>query len=625
MFGAAPTLIAFTKGLLILKLVHVSWADSAAAHVLYKRDAPLVTIDIPLTVNSHQRYVVGVSMSSSPDPQKSKFAMAANTGYSAVAGTACNGCDGVPTYNASASPSVQAWPGSENITVGAASIVGPLIKENCSLHEVNGSAWQYPNQTRTLANGAVGDFLDTIYGQWLLQKPTHSNFTFGMALQPPTFTSDDDAGNGGVLHWTLPDSSAYVGDVTWNIANVSSASADAPASSGGSEPVANSDLELPESDWAIEMDGWAISTSGTTVSNSNTSQAIIEPFLPDIYFPQSQAALFYSAIPSAAQISSLIDGAQAWSIPCNAKLSVAFTFSGQSFPVDETQLIGKQSNGTCIGIVKAWPDPTTLRRRSRAKRSQVTSTPSHPNDGEKRKAYQDHDITFDDDVAQYVTHPLTRYAQDGITQIPSPPNSAGSETSSHPFLPEVRYLQGPALDTPNMPNTPTDFLSMSASPSYEGNSGEGGSVINRISYNSSALGANVTASRAAASSKAINQVLPASFGVRGHSNTLINGSSHDLPSSQGDAFSFHSNNTSLPSTMSSGATATPFILSPSPCALARVRDTKTATAPLSKLRQSTETPAPPYTEPQTAVASSELISSTLVEYSPSTVPSRQMG
>lgn len=144
----------------------------------------------------------------------------------------------------------------------------------------------------TNANGASGDFFDTVYGQWLIHNPSRDNFTFGMALQPPTFTSDDDQGNGGVLHWTVPDPTAFEGGISWNTANVSTGSQDV------SDTSANTGLELPESDWSIEMDGWAASISGTAVANSSKTMAIVEPFFSDMFFPSSQAILFCMFISS---------------------------------------------------------------------------------------------------------------------------------------------------------------------------------------------------------------------------------------------------------------------------------------------------------------------------------------
>lgn len=47
--------------LFTLALVHNAFS-SDGVHFLLGRDAPLVTVNIPLTVNKDQRYVVGVNM-----------------------------------------------------------------------------------------------------------------------------------------------------------------------------------------------------------------------------------------------------------------------------------------------------------------------------------------------------------------------------------------------------------------------------------------------------------------------------------------------------------------------------------------------------------------------------------
>ncbi len=47
--------------LLVLVLTHQA-LSYGSLHFLEKRDAPLVTVNIPLTVNKDRRYVVGVNM-----------------------------------------------------------------------------------------------------------------------------------------------------------------------------------------------------------------------------------------------------------------------------------------------------------------------------------------------------------------------------------------------------------------------------------------------------------------------------------------------------------------------------------------------------------------------------------
>ena len=53
-----------------LALVLLVFLLQATSHALQKRDAPLVTVNIPLTVNKDQRYVAGVNMVCSPNMQR---------------------------------------------------------------------------------------------------------------------------------------------------------------------------------------------------------------------------------------------------------------------------------------------------------------------------------------------------------------------------------------------------------------------------------------------------------------------------------------------------------------------------------------------------------------------------
>ena len=171
----------------------------------------------------------------------------------------------------------------------------------CSVIVANSSSSIFSDVTSGLlglgtnANGQSGDFFDTIFGGWLVRNPSRNNFSFGMDLKPPTFTSDDDAGNGGVLHWVVPDSSAHQTNVAWSTASVSSSPANAGSEGdnvSSTSPNSASDFALPESDWLVEMDGWSASISGgTAVSDATSAQALVEPFFTEILFPSSQANL----------------------------------------------------------------------------------------------------------------------------------------------------------------------------------------------------------------------------------------------------------------------------------------------------------------------------------------------
>ncbi|KAL5534716.1 hypothetical protein ACEPAG_1180 [Sanghuangporus baumii] len=566
--------------------------QGAAANVLFKRDSPLATVNIPLTVNRDKRYVVGVNMSTSPAQQSFNFAVSANTGYSAVAGVSCDGCDGVPTYNASASGTERAFPGSANITIGSAPISGPFIKENCSLHTSNGSAWLYPNQTiivanssssifsnvtsgllglGTNANGQSGDFYDTIFGGWLVRNPSQDNFSFGMDLKPPKFTSDNDAGNGGVLHWVVPDSSAHQANVAWSTASVSSTPVNAASDSDNvSTTTANSasDFVLPESDWLIEMDGWTASLSGAAVSNATSTQALIEPFFPDILFPVSQANLFYAAVPSAVQINSLVSGALAWSIPCDSDLSVAFTFAEQAFPLGQAQLVEQQDDGTCIGTIKAWSDssvtafllgsnfisefyliyvigrpgsgvPNSIGMAPRATKGTGTNVGAIVGGtvggvvgvailvagayflGQRRhsRSTQVTNVTSlrPEEREKFMASRQEEGSDEGGVQYAidslarhgphkHSPTTPLTGNSTQPLLPEAQDPQTPAFNMPSAPHSPSDFLAISSGTSSRMSLGtDARSVGSRISYNPQALGANMmTASRGASPYSTVN-------------------------------------------------------------------------------------------------------------------------
>ena len=177
----------------------------------------------------------------------------------------------------------------------------------CSVIVANSSSSLFSEVTSGLfglgtnANGASGNFSDTVFGGFLARNPDQNNFTFGMDLKPAIFTSDNDTGNGGVLHWLVPDSKAYdASQVTWTTASVSSSQADVGTSNdtsgttANSNPTSNAQFILPETDWSIEIDGWEVevSGSGNGAANDNTSQAIVEPFFPNIFFPDAAATLF---------------------------------------------------------------------------------------------------------------------------------------------------------------------------------------------------------------------------------------------------------------------------------------------------------------------------------------------
>ncbi|KAJ7579823.1 aspartic peptidase domain-containing protein [Mycena floridula] len=330
--------------------------------LIHKRDAPLQTLVVPVTVDENQVYSVQVNMSSAT-PQKFSFALSTGTGYSMVAGRGCQSCNGVPSYDQSASSSAHTTPGAAK---GQISIVGglangTLIKEDCTLHEKNGSAWAYPNQTIIVANQSQsifgpgisgifglgtnardGNFADTVYAGFLRRNPTRTNFTFGMALN----RRKDSSSDGGVLHWVLPDQTAYTGDVAWKNMN----------------PF-NSTPSSVSSDWFIEMDGYAFTSSnGPSISKSGLPlQTVLDPFFPNIVFPQTETRSIYGSIPGSSIVSST-DVTNVYSVPCSTTMTLNLTFGSITTTLTENDLIQNQ-NDQCFSVMEEWSninDPSYL-------------------------------------------------------------------------------------------------------------------------------------------------------------------------------------------------------------------------------------------------------------------------
>jgi hypothetical protein len=126
----------------------------------------------------------------------------------------------------------------------------------------------------TTSNLNGGDFLDTVFGGWLSRNPLQNNFSYGMALNSPS----NSEGDGGMLHWVLPDASAHSEDVTWK-------DVQSPTSPDISSVV-------PDPDWMVMLDSWSIVSGETSASNTSSALAIIEPFYPDIIFPKTAAFMF---------------------------------------------------------------------------------------------------------------------------------------------------------------------------------------------------------------------------------------------------------------------------------------------------------------------------------------------
>lgn len=175
-----------------------------------------------------------------------------------------------------------------------------------------------------------------------------------MALNPPVNSSTD----GGVLHWVLPDSSYYQGDISWKeLSKLSS----------------NSSLN---SDWFVNMDGFSFH-SGNSPNISRSGQelpTIIDPLFAAICFPQDEAKLICKVAVLFLSFSSLLfvqylDGSvsgasivstsavsSVWGVPCDTKMTLAVTFGNLTATLDERVLVQEQG-GNCFSLIEEWANP----------------------------------------------------------------------------------------------------------------------------------------------------------------------------------------------------------------------------------------------------------------------------
>ncbi len=120
-------------------------------------------------------------------------------------------------------------------------------------------------------------FVDTIYGGFFHRNPNTAQLAYGMALNSPYSSDAVEKGLAGVIHWLLPDTSAYQGSVIWN--NMSS----------GAQPPSSLPL-AGDSDWAVPIESWVLTSGKSSITNSTGGSAVIEPYFPDIYLPGAEAS-----------------------------------------------------------------------------------------------------------------------------------------------------------------------------------------------------------------------------------------------------------------------------------------------------------------------------------------------
>ncbi|KAF9005390.1 acid protease [Hymenopellis radicata] len=324
------------------------------------RQPPLQTLTIPLTLTDDRKYLVGINMSPGPNVQGFHFAVTTGTGYSMVVGDSCGSCDvSGQGYNQSKSTTAQSLGSGQEISLAGASASGNVIQEDCSLNTTVPTApWVYPNQSIIVANnqtryshpeclaclvsepmGWRNDFGSTVIAGWLQRNPTRSNFSYGMMINGP----EDSASNsdGGVLHWIAPDVNAYDNaNVVWkDMAPLNSSSFNSTGLTY---------------DFYITMDSWTLTVANTTLTKKDLV-TVLDPLLTSTIFPQEEATLIYATVPGAVPVSntSSTSISNAWSVPCDASMQVAFTFGNLTFVLDEKTLVWQQ-NGQCFGTIEEW-------------------------------------------------------------------------------------------------------------------------------------------------------------------------------------------------------------------------------------------------------------------------------
>jgi hypothetical protein len=138
-------------------------------------------------------------------------------------------------------------------------------------HHVPGKQWGI----KLLVSARNGDFGSTVYSGWLATHPGVINFTFGMALNPP---SPDSQSDGGVLHWLSPDATAYEGDLIWKEMTPF-------------DPSTEGSTLSTQTDWFVQLDSWSFTSEGSTTSqNGGNLIAVLDPFEPNLIFPQNAAS-----------------------------------------------------------------------------------------------------------------------------------------------------------------------------------------------------------------------------------------------------------------------------------------------------------------------------------------------
>ncbi|KAL5640707.1 hypothetical protein ACGC1H_001252 [Rhizoctonia solani] len=357
------------------------------------------TFVIPLDMDRNGIYHSAVSMGS--DTQKFNFSLSGSTGYTVVAGQACNACgDQNPLYSSNNSSSFQPMNELIDITVdGVNQVFGKLAKETCALQQSNGSWWKYSNQTIIVAgsvnegtrelfntdvSGIIGlasnaklhSYADTILGGWLKRNPQAQKVSVGFALKRPEIlnatantnssTSANSTNSGaGEMHMLAPDPSSYYGDLV-TVQTVSYASSGAPTSGNGGGQ------QMQAAGWVTNLEEWTfLNSNGELMNGGKGAHAAIDPWYSSIIMPRSESEHIFSKIPGSRLVSSANDPQQSWNVPCNTHVNLTISIAGIDFVIDPRDLISqrqdvaaagntggaqKRQDAMCACAVQGWTD-----------------------------------------------------------------------------------------------------------------------------------------------------------------------------------------------------------------------------------------------------------------------------
>lgn len=360
---------------------------------VYADGHPWPILTVPLYFDSAGRYAMKISMSNLSTQQNFSFTFTTGSGlvYVGGVGGSLDMAATVPLYNQIASDTAELVASDTQADLLGAAADATIVRENCSMGGDHDSLWTYLNQTVVVVkdptpnntledalqcqpgvdlSGIIGfglnrnpassvsdfvpTFLDSIPGQWISQKPSAVNFTFGMALgnpvivpQPGSSTRPSNASragaSAGTIHLLATDPAFYTpDDIQWLDANYTTSS-----------------RNIPPSDWSVVLDGWTASGERLNLTSKAELTANLDPIYPGIYVPRDQADRIHASIPGASLqigLSTLGNLSNAYIIPCDAQFSFGIVAGLETFLVDRPNLVLNLGDNQCVSSIEAWSD-----------------------------------------------------------------------------------------------------------------------------------------------------------------------------------------------------------------------------------------------------------------------------